>query len=67
LGLFIVKAVVEAHGGKVDISTSLGKGTTVTVYLPLAAAEAEEPSTSASWPSPSIPLVASHPAGSMLR
>jgi signal transduction histidine kinase len=68
LGLFIVKAVVEAHGGKVDISSSLGKGTTVTVYLPLAVADAEEPSTSAAWPaSPPLPLVASHPAGSTLR
>jgi signal transduction histidine kinase len=35
LGLFIVRAVVEAHGGTLRIASSVGRGTTVTVNLPL--------------------------------
>jgi len=38
LGLFIVKAIVEAHDGVVDIASDPGKGTTVTVRLPSARA-----------------------------
>lgn len=37
LGLAIVKHIVERHRGKLDISSELGKGTTVTVRLGLAA------------------------------
>ncbi|MDX2169727.1 MAG: ATP-binding protein [Deltaproteobacteria bacterium] len=33
LGLFIVRAVVEAHGGTLRITSSVGRGTTVTVTL----------------------------------
>ena len=36
LGLSIVAAIVEAHGGTVAMSSTLGIGTTVTVRLPLA-------------------------------
>jgi len=32
-GLFIVKAIVAAHGGSVDVASSIGRGTTVTVHL----------------------------------
>lgn len=34
LGLFVVKSVVQAHGGTVRVSSELGKGTTFTLVLP---------------------------------
>jgi signal transduction histidine kinase len=37
LGLFIVRALVEAHGGTLRIDSAVGEGTTVTVVLPIAA------------------------------
>jgi signal transduction histidine kinase len=36
LGLSIVQAIVEAHGGHVSLSSTQGVGTTVRVDLPLA-------------------------------
>ena len=35
LGLFIVRAVVEAHGGTVRIASTVGEGTAITVVLPV--------------------------------
>ncbi len=35
LGLTLVKKVVEAHGGSIDVTSTLGEGTTVTVHLPV--------------------------------
>ena len=35
LGLTIVKSLIEAHNGIMEIESSLGKGTTVHLYIPL--------------------------------
>ncbi|WP_051218165.1 sensor histidine kinase [Nocardioides insulae] len=37
LGLFIVNAIVEAHGGDLAVESHVGEGTTLTVTLPLTA------------------------------
>jgi signal transduction histidine kinase len=36
LGLTITKAIVDAHGGSIDIRSTLGRGTTFVVTLPVA-------------------------------
>jgi signal transduction histidine kinase len=35
LGLYYVKQIVEAHQGTVSLSSTLGKGTTFTIKLPI--------------------------------
>lgn len=35
LGLYLCKVIAEAHGGRLDIESQLGKGTCVRVFLPL--------------------------------
>jgi len=34
LGLFISQNIVQQHGGRIDVQTRLGKGTTFTIWLP---------------------------------
>lgn len=34
IGLTIVKSIIEAHGGKVKVESSIGEGSKFTVYLP---------------------------------
>ena len=43
LGLPIVRGLVEAHGGKMRLSSELGKGTTVTCYFPRERMTAPQP------------------------
>ena len=37
LGLFIVKTIIEGHGGSVSVESEVGVGTTFTILLPMAA------------------------------
>jgi signal transduction histidine kinase len=41
LGLPIALRIIQAHGGTLDVSSVLGRGTTVEVRLPLAIPEPE--------------------------
>ncbi|MCB1252734.1 MAG: ATP-binding protein [Austwickia sp.] len=41
LGLVVVKGIVEAHGGRLQLSSTEGVGTTVVVELPISVAAAE--------------------------
>ena len=43
LGLSIVKAITELHGGRVTVDSTLGSGTTFTVYLPAKTGADPEP------------------------
>ena len=52
LGLSLVKAIIELHGGEIRVESALGRGTTVTLWFPLpeadeAGLQAEGPSLSA--------------------
>jgi PAS domain S-box-containing protein len=42
LGMVVVKNLTEANGGKVDVQSELGRGTTVTITLPCVAQPVEE-------------------------
>ncbi len=35
LGLMVVKNLVEANGGSIEVTSEVGKGSTVTVRLPV--------------------------------
>ena len=43
IGLAISKAIVEAHGGSIDLRSTVGVGTTFEIRLPLARQRAAEP------------------------
>ena len=51
LGLFIVKAIVDAHGGTIDLSSTVGVGTTATITLGIGEAQQSETRASAAPPS----------------
>ncbi|MGH2943737.1 MAG: ATP-binding protein, partial [Solirubrobacteraceae bacterium] len=42
LGLTVCKAIVEAHGGRIDLTSSAGAGTAVRVHLPAHPAAADQ-------------------------
>ena len=41
LGLSVVKGLARLHGGRLEIASQLGHGTTTTILLPLASAKGE--------------------------
>jgi signal transduction histidine kinase len=43
LGLAIVKSIIERHGGKVQVESQLGSGTTFLIVLPLRQSHGETP------------------------
>jgi PAS domain S-box-containing protein len=43
LGLASAYGIIKAHGGAIQVDSSLGKGTTFTIFLPASAAEEETP------------------------
>jgi len=42
LGLFVIKKIIEAHEGIIEVESEYGKGTTFIIKLPLAEEEEEE-------------------------
>jgi len=40
LGLYVIKKIIENHGGKVEVNSAYGEGTTFTIHLPAAAGTA---------------------------
>ena len=34
LGMSIAKGIIELHNGHIDVESSIGKGTTITIILP---------------------------------
>jgi signal transduction histidine kinase len=52
LGLFIVRKIVESHGGAVTVDSAVGRGTTLAISLPLVRRPAVA---TASSPAPAVP------------
>jgi two-component system OmpR family sensor kinase len=52
LGLSIVSSIVEAHGGRVELDSEIGKGATFRLLLPLAPTSTEAPEPAHEVPTP---------------
>ena len=55
LGLTIVKAIVDAHGGSIEVESEIGRGTTISVRLPMRAVRSEPAGASARAPESELP------------
>ncbi len=55
LGLAIVREAVLSHGGRIDVTSEVNRGTTFTIYLPGRAARKTGPATSSAGILPFIP------------
>ncbi len=42
LGLFIAKTLIEAHGGRIEVDSTIGQGTRFSVFLPIASNVGED-------------------------
>lgn len=43
LGLYMARAIAQAHGGRLDVDSTPGRGSTFTLWLPAAAAPSDDP------------------------
>jgi two-component system, OmpR family, heavy metal sensor histidine kinase CusS len=65
LGLAIVKSIARVHGGRVEIASVVGRGTTVTLYFPAAVLNARATLSSPSDSSAIPAATARHSAGAV--
>lgn len=65
LGLTLARAQIEAHGGQLEIDSTLGKGTTVTLHFPPSRSTARSAGTGSGQPDVSVPVPQSVQTGAI--